>query len=89
MQLYTKLGQSFTGKEAILGTGNQSLNYVLMMANKFIYQRKFLELNLSLEDFTQSLKSIRKVEEDIATRHMRAHKHDQKWNSIVSTGIFN
>ncbi len=88
MQLYTKIRTNVSHREALLGGENPALNYVLMMVNKFIYQRKFLELKLSLREFVQSLDSLRKVEEDIATRHKRVHKHNQKWTKIAQTGIF-
>ncbi len=88
LTIYTKLHINPTLVEEILGNDSTPMSYILLMMNKFIYQRKFLKLPLNHHEFIASLHSERLAEEAIAIRKHRENIHILKWNKIRATNIF-
>ena len=85
--VYTKLGKNFTKAEEMLGSDDLSYSFILLHMNRYIYQRKYLELALTPYEFYAILRMEKRVEEEIAIRTKTLNKHNHKWLSILSTGI--
>ncbi len=86
-KIYTKISKNFSKQEEILGCSSKPLTYILLQMNRFIYQQKFLKSPLNMHDFIAMLKMEMKIEEEIATKNNRRHKHDKKWTPIITTKI--
>jgi hypothetical protein len=85
--IYSKLHRNFSRKEELLGCQEKSYSLILLNMNKFIYQRKFLQLPLNPYDFYAMLRNEKQIEETIALKSNKTSKHFRKWTSILSTGI--
>ena len=86
--VYSKLGKSFDRSAELLGKSDDfGLSFILLQMNRFIYQRKFLEIPLNSSEFYAQLCLEKKVEETLARKARTQQRHNRKWNNILSTGI--
>ncbi len=80
--LYNKLQIHPTRVEERYGTGNYSIDYILLHLNKYVYQCKYLEHSPVFLMFKAVLKSEKETECAIAEKNERIVIHLKKWTKI-------
>ena len=83
-QIYNKLNRQFTEQEELWGTHLIEESYILMMLNKFIYNKKqdAAVKSLHINEFTSMIANEQILEREMVTTANTHAKHFSKWEKI-------